>query len=238
MPANAHMQLFLLTGQSNMSGRGKVGPQDKIPNPHVWMLTKAGTWVPAVDPMHFDKPHIDGVGPGRTFGIAVAKADPSVEVGLVPCAFGGTSIEQWHKGGKLYDDAIERAKIAEKHGTFKAILWHQGESDANPRKEKSYPAKLKKLIAEFRADLNAPNLPFVAGQLGRFHQKHAPGTNLFNEQLVEMEKTEPHYTCVSSKGLTDKGYGTHFNAESQREFGRRYAAAYFKLIGKDTDSQK
>jgi hypothetical protein len=225
------LDLFLLVGQSNMSGRGKVEPQDTVPNPRVWMLTKSDTWVPAVDPLHFDKPQVAGVGPGRTFGIAVAAAEPGVTVGLVPCAVGGTSIEQWRKGGKLYADAVARAKVAMDRGTFKAILWHQGESDANPAKHAGYPDKLRTLIADFRHDLGLPDVPFIVGQLGPFHEKTSPGTDAFNTQLAAFAAAEPHCACVSSDGLTSIGDNTHFDAPSQREFGRRYAAAYLKLVG-------
>jgi len=55
-PAPAQMKLFLLIGQSNMAGRGKVEPQDQVVNPHIFMLTKDLKWVPATDPLHFDKP--------------------------------------------------------------------------------------------------------------------------------------------------------------------------------------
>ena len=230
-PADAKLDLFLLVGQSNMSGRGKPEAQDKVPNPRVWMLTASMEWVPAVDPMHFDKPKVAGVGPGRTFGIAVAEAEPGVSVGLVPCAVGGTSIEQWRKGGKLYGDAIERAKAAMAHGTFKAILWHQGESDANPAKHAGYPAKLMALVADFRRDLGLPDVPFIVGQLGPFHEKASPGTDAFNAQLAAFAATEPRCACVSSDGLTSIGDNTHFDAASQREFGRRYAAAYLKMAG-------
>ena len=45
----------MLIGQSNMAGRGAVEAQDKKPHPRVLMLNKAGDWVPAVYPLHFDK---------------------------------------------------------------------------------------------------------------------------------------------------------------------------------------
>ena len=34
------MQLFRLIGQSNMAGRGIVGPQDQVTNPRIFMLTR------------------------------------------------------------------------------------------------------------------------------------------------------------------------------------------------------
>jgi hypothetical protein len=231
LPADARLDLFLLAGQSNMAGRGKVGPDDKVPDPHVWMLTQARQWAPAIDPIHFDKPDLAGVGPGRTFGIVIAQSQTNVQVGLVPCAFGGTSIDEWKKGGKFYTDAIERAKAAMARGTFKAILWHQGESDLGKGDLTGYLAKLHTLIADFRADLNSPELPFIVGQLGRFHREGATGIDAFNAGLVEFAAKEPHCACVTSEGLVSRGDELHFDTPSQHELGRRYAAAYLKLIG-------
>jgi hypothetical protein len=231
-PATApSLDLFLLVGQSNMAGRGKVEPQDQVPDVRILMLNKSNEWVPAIDPIHFDKPKVAGVGPAHGFAVAVAAAVPNRSIGLVPCAVGGTSINQWKKGEKLYEDAIRRAKVAMQRGTFKAILWHQGESDLGDKKQEGYPEKLKQLIADFRADLGNADLPFIVGQLGEFHQKAAPDTDAFNAQLKEFAAAEPRCACATSEGLTSIGDNTHFDAKSQREFGRRYAAAYLKIIG-------
>ena len=91
--------LFLLIGQSNMAGRGVVEDTDKVVNPRVLMLNKQGQWVPAVNPLHFDKPSIVGVGLGRTFGLDYSAAHPDVTVGLIPCAVGGSAIASWEPGG-------------------------------------------------------------------------------------------------------------------------------------------
>lgn len=79
------MKLFLLIGQSNMSGRGNVEVQDKVENPRISMLTKDLKWVPAKDPLHFDKP-IAGVGPGSEFARGILKANPDATIGLIPSA--------------------------------------------------------------------------------------------------------------------------------------------------------
>ena len=64
-------EIVLLIGQSNMAGRGVVEEQDRQPIPRVFMLNKAMEWVPAVDPVHFDKPDIAGVGLARSFAKGV-----------------------------------------------------------------------------------------------------------------------------------------------------------------------
>jgi hypothetical protein len=101
LPAKEKFHLFLLVGQSNMAGRGTVEQQDKTPHPRVLMLNKEGAWVPAIDPMHFDK-SAAGVGLGKTFGTLYADANPGITVGLMPCAFGGSPIDAW-KPAAIYD---------------------------------------------------------------------------------------------------------------------------------------
>ncbi len=78
-----------------MAGRGTVEAQDTVINPHVFTLNKNNKWVPAQDPIHFDKT-IAGVGLGRSFGIEMAKANPGVNIGLIPCAVGGSPIDAWN----------------------------------------------------------------------------------------------------------------------------------------------
>lgn len=240
LPSRERFHLFLLVGQSNMAGRGKVSDEDRKPHPRVLMLTKGNTWAPAADPMHFDKPRVVGVGLGRTFGILVAKAEPGVTIGLIPCAAGGSPIASWAPGGyhsqtrsHPYDDALKRARIAMKAGVLKGILWHQGESDATPAKADAYEKKLHELVARLRKELDAPDVPFIAGQMGVFPERPWNDAKKRVDQAHrDLPKRVAHTAFVSSDGLTHKGDKVHFSAESYRELGRRYAAAYLKLSTK------
>jgi len=115
------LQVFLLIGQSNMAGRGTVEADDLVPDPRVLMLTKDLAWVPAVDPLHYDKPGRIGTGLGKTFGLVVAEARPGTVIGLVPAAFGGSSLDEWAPGQPHYVNAVARAKEALKHGRLAGI---------------------------------------------------------------------------------------------------------------------
>ena len=237
LPPREQFHLFLLVGQSNMAGRGVVTPADRTPPPRVLMLNRAGEWVPATDPMHFDKPAA-GVGLGRTFGIEVSAATPGVTIGLIPCAVGGSPIESWVPGyfynatqSHPWDDALRRARIALRAGTLKGILWHQGESDANRQFAPQYEARLHDLIARLRTELQAPDVPFLAGQMGRFAD--AP----WDEFKVAVDRVHRDLPAkvkgtafVSAEGLAHKGDKVHFDAEAYREFGRRYAQTYLQLV--------
>jgi hypothetical protein len=235
-PSPAGRDLYLLAGQSNMAGRGAVEAEDRVPVDGIMMLDRAMTWVPAVDPVHFDKP-IAGVGPGRAFAIAVHAAEPDRVIGLVPAAVGGSPISSWAPGAldaatktHPYDDAIARARVAMRDGRFRAILWHQGESDATPELSVLYADRLRTVISRLRAELGDSTLPFIIGELGQFPRS---GWSAARERVDSAQRavaaTTPGVAFVSSDGLVHRGDNLHFNTASAREFGRRYAAAYLAL---------
>lgn len=230
LPAKEKLHLYLLIGQSNMAGRGVIEEQDKQPPSRVLKFTKEKTWAAAVDPLHFDKP-IAGVGIGTTFGRVMAEAQPDVAIGLIPCAVGGTPLLRWQKGGDLYKQAVERTHAAMHDGTLKGILWHQGESDSGSETTaKSYGERLAQMTRDLRTELKADEVPFVAGELGRFLNRESKDGKpsywpLVNEQINALPKLVPHTAVASSKDLKHKGDGVHFDSPSLREFGRRYAAA-------------
>lgn len=235
-PAKAKFQLYILAGQSNMAGRGKVEEQDKTPHPRVLVFDKSGQWRPATEPLHFDK-SAAGVGPGLAFGKAMADANPGVTIGLIPCAVGGTSLARWEAGAAdpatkthPYDDAMARIRKAAPDGVLMGMIWHQGEGDSGDKTAPVYAASLARLIERFRADLKTPDLRVVAGELGPFFVKKNPRAAVVNEQIRKLPELLKHTAAVTSENLTDKGDTTHFDAASAREFGKRYAAAMQKLV--------
>ena len=236
LPAKEKFQLFLLVGQSNMAGRGVVEEQDKTPHPRVLMLSEEGQWVPANDPMHFDK-SAAGVGLGKTFGQIIAEANPSVTIGLIPCAVGGSPIDAWKPGvfypptkSHPWDDTVKRVEIALKAGTIKGILWHQGESDSKPELAEAYAAKLHDLVQRLRELVKAPEAPFIAGQMGKFAEAPwTPGKVIVDKAHQDMPKSVPHTAFVSAEGLNHKGDKVHFDSAAYRELGKRYAEAYLKM---------
>jgi hypothetical protein len=236
LPAKEKFHLFLLVGQSNMAGRGTVETEDRTPHPRVLMLNKAAAWVPAIDPLHFDKPAA-GVGLGKTFATLYAEAHPGITVGLIPCAVGGSPIDAW-KPGEFYkptnshpwDDAIRRAQLAQKSGTIVGILWHQGESDSSDKLAPGYEAKLHDLIARMRKEVAAPEVPFIVGQMGKFAE--AP----WNDAKLQVDKAHQDLpkkvkgtAFVSAEGLKHRGDKIHFDSPSCREFGKRYYEAFVSL---------
>ena len=230
-----NFHLYLLAGQSNMAGRGKLDAISKEVNPRLFMLNKAMEWVPAVDPLHFDKPSV-GVGPGKAFGLAMLEAaGPDVVIGLIPAAHGGSPIETWVPGGyhgqtrgHPWDDAMARTLPLLKQGTLKGIIWHRGESDSNKDRAGKYEARLHDVVARFRKAFGQPGLPFVAGQMGLFND-----WNEYKKQVDKVHQELPgkvsNTAFVGAEGLGHKGDNLHFSAEGSRKLGQRYAAAMLSL---------
>ncbi len=235
--APAQYDLYLLIGQSNMAGRGALGGlEPEMPDARVFMFTKDGTWVPARDPMHFDKPAYVGVGPGLSFGKSIAAQDKNRTVGLIPAAVGGSAIAAWSAGSYHaqtksypYDEAIRRTRAAMKNGTLKGILWHQGESDAHADKVPLYQDALTALAENLRRDLGAPDIPFIVGGLGGFLTEKQPEAAGITAILKAAPFYIPSTGFVSANDLTHEGDGVHFDARSARELGKRYAAKYTQM---------
>ena len=233
LPDKTNFHLYLLMGQSNMAGRGPLDDLSRQEHPRVLMFTEDRRWVPAREPLHRDKPTA-GAGLGLTFAITMAEATPGATIGLIPCAVGGTPLARWEKGGDLYARAVEQARAAMPYGTLKGLLWHQGENDTGDRTSaETYANRCSRMIADIRAELGIPDLPVVAGELGRFLPESHEGKPVFwrlvNEQIHMLPDRVSRLAVVSSEGLTPLEDGIHFDTPSLREFGRRYAAAMLRL---------
>jgi len=226
---DTNFHVYLLIGQSNMAGRGPLDSISKQINPQIFMLDKNNQWVPATDPVHFDKPQVAGVGPAIGFAKEMIKNDPNIKIGLIPCAWGGSSINVWqpdsaYMTGHPYNDAIARTKVAMQKGVLKGILWHQGESDNSPQGAETYLNKLSTLIQRLRTAFHNPTLPFIAGEIGYFSK-----STRINTVIDQLPDNIANTAIVNAAGLTDKGDQTHFDAASARELGKRYAIAMKKL---------
>jgi len=103
--------VFLLMGQSNMAGHGKVTAADRKVQKNIVVIPTKGEiqWDEASHPLH-NRLRSDGVGLGISFAKAYEAAHPGVTVGLIPVAYGGARIDRLYKGTPIYADAMRKAK--------------------------------------------------------------------------------------------------------------------------------
>jgi len=224
---------FLLIGQSNMAGRGDIGDVELIANPALRVL-RNGRWQRLFVPVNPDRP-FSGINLAESFADAYQR-EHGVEVGLIPCADGGTRIDQWREGGLLFDHAVMQARLAERTSTIAGVLWHQGESDATPALWQSYGEKLEAFYAALSRALHLEDVPFIAGGLGDYLDMRPELQDHFRDidrQIRAFADAHPMTAYVPAAGLPGRPDNLHFNAPALRQFGLLYYEAFKKLERKD-----
>ena len=242
------LDIYLCLGQSNMGGRDEIPAADLVVQEDAFLLNRSGEWEKAQAYYGTDGKTITGynrytttrstntsekMNPALSFSRAVAKYAPEdTAVGIICNAHGGTTIEQWSKGYVatetrpdygLYAKAVERTQAAiAAGGTLKAILWLQGESCAA---KEGYLTKLKAVADNLRTDLGvtADQVPFIVSQV-------IPGRDVQNAVFASVAGTIDNSDYISSEGTTSIGDNLHFDAQSARLLGLRYAE---KILAKN-----
>ena len=231
-----------MIGQSNMAGRGNMCDVEPVDNSRCYML-RMGRWIKMSEPVNPDRViYLNGRG-GSGISLAAQFANEYAlkhqeDIGLIPAAFGGTSLSDWQPGEVLYDHAVAIAKLAQRSSDIVGILWHQGEFDANLMKNvNTYYSKFLNMISSLLRDLELScDTPVIIGELGDYLDRYTdlslPFYRELNTELRRIAHDTPNVAIASSKGLECKADNLHFNAVSLREFGKRYFTAYEELTKK------
>ncbi len=176
-------------------------------------------------------------------------SDTDRKVLIVKAAIGGTGFlrNQWTPDGVLYKRALEMTDMAlelNPQNKLKAILWHQGESEAVDGKGRGYDFLysfytecLSRLITDLKEKYG--NIPFLAGGhcddwIPRFSEESPAITDATKDVIEKFE----HCAYVETAGLGSndrivKGKyldDVHFNRPSLYELGKRYFNVYKEII--------
>lgn len=222
---------ILIIGQSNMGGRGFAHEVEPIHNEQIRVL-RNGRWRPMYIPVNPDRV-TSGINLSESFADLYAR-EKNVEVGIIPCADGGTSLDQWRVGGLLFDHACYMAELASRTSTIAGVLWHQGESDCAEERYPYYEEKLLVILDAFRKKLDLHDVPFLLGGLGDY-LKDCERSEKFknyvhvNAALKRVASKRPMTGFVSAEGLGANPDNLHFSAKALREFGVRYYEEFRKL---------
>ena len=219
---------FLLIGQSNMAGRGRLDEAMDVDKTHIKTL-RNGRWVKMFRPINPDR-SFSGVSLAESFAERYAQKY-GVDVGLICCADGGTRLEQWAEGSVLFDNAVFQAKLAMRSSTIEGVLWHQGEADCAKELSATYEMRFVKVMNALRNALGLHDIPFLLGGLGDFLPNHIENEHLVyyrdvNEALLKIAQNNPMTGFVPAHGLGANEDNLHFSAKALYEFGHRYFDVY------------
>jgi len=243
-------EVFVVAGQSNSANYG-----EEKQNTTTKLVTAfdGKQWQLANDP----QPGAGGRGGSfmPPFGDAIAKHF-KVPVGFVACGIGATSVREWlPKGtkisnpptierrverlpdgqwvskGEAFEMLIGRTKPLGPNG-FRAVLWHQGESDANQKdqtrtlKGSLYREYLEKVIKDSNDKIDWKAPWFVAQA-----SYHVPGDEASPEIRDAQASTwkdgvaleGPDSDAIKGSFRQNNGKGVHFSGEGLREHANQWA---------------
>ena len=242
-------EVFVVTGQSNSANHGAV--KTKATSDQVFTLTPKGTWQPCADPQ-----------PGASGGggsILPALGDElqkrlGVPIGFIPCGIGATSVREWlptgvpfpnpptivsrvrktadgawEADGKAYAMLVTRMRSVP---SFRAVLWHQGESDANQKDQtrtlsgKLYAEYLTKLIAGANKD-SQRTAPWFVAQVS-YHGPTDVGSEDIRSAQASLWKNGVALEGPDSDALRgplrdNGGQGVHFSGEGLKAHAHAWA---------------
>ncbi|MDR3708262.1 MAG: sialate O-acetylesterase [Capsulimonadaceae bacterium] len=213
-------EVFVGAGQSNSTSYGKIKTQ-----PQSGMVSSftGHEWKIADDPQDGSHDEHWWKARGGSFWPSLGDAlyaHYHVPIGVAVTGNGGTKIEQWLPEAPIGLFAFTMTRVAQLGPRgFRALLWHQGESDYNTPSEE-YAAGLAHIIQTSRlqagwafpwfvaqASYNAPNVPF--SKLPRDGQKRIwdlglalPGPD--TDTLIG-DYREPEGAHMTPKGLKEHG---------------------------------
>ena len=227
---------FLLIGQSNAAGRGFFTEAGKLETCAGRLkVLRNGCWLEMYRPVNPDR-SFSGTCLAESFAKSYADTYPNVDVGIIPCADGGTSLEKWQPGEILFDNAINCARLAMRTSHLVAVLWHQGEADCRADRYPLYRQRFENIMHALRKELGIPDLPVILGGLGDFlplctHSEHLKNYHHVNDALKTIASENFNCAFVSAAGLGANPDNLHFNADALKEFGIRYFNEFQRCFG-------
>ncbi|MDD6478376.1 MAG: sialate O-acetylesterase [Oscillospiraceae bacterium] len=163
--------LYIIAGQSNMSGYGRDFAYDP-PSLNVHLYKNNGTWDIATHPLNDSVGTIypenaengTGTSPALSFARRIHE-ELGIPIGLVQASLGGSSLARWHpkEEGSLYRAMLRRLEVV---GSVKGVLWYQGCADAGEEASETYLERFADMVNLWRQEIG--HIPFLTVQLNRW----------------------------------------------------------------------
>lgn len=255
-------EVFVVAGQSNAANHGEAIMEPR--SDRVVSLSQDG-WQPAKDPQPGASGRRGSFMP--TLGDKLVDA-LGVPIGFVACGLGATSVREWlpagdtfdrpptlegrvkhlddgrwMSGGEAFDHFMHRVDALGIKG-FRAVLWHQGESDANQRDPgrtlpgEDYAKMLSRIISATRAQLGW-EVPWFVAQTSY----HVPGDEASPDiRRAQASMWKPGLALQGPdtdalKGMLRESYGqgVHFSREGLIAHGQAWAHCLLPWLTRATD---
>jgi hypothetical protein len=214
--------LFILSGQSNMTGNLLQGFTEKVEgafgkdNVTIAMSMKSGRGI-------------------RFWCAGYRYADNHKP-----------SEQEQRDNGSLYQPLIEAVKAAAGGEVFETVtfIWMQGESDAGRGYAEVYAESFMKILHRLKADLRRDDIQFVIGRLSDFdmkNQKHPHWTKM-REVQVKIAEDHKNGEWIDTDDLIQEDPNAagnlHYGKDESIRLGGRFAAKAIEMIRQSNQPPK
>jgi hypothetical protein len=228
-------EVFVIAGQSNSTNYGP----DKLKTQSGMVATFDGDgWRLADDPQPGVHDRSDGGSCWPAFGDALY-ARYKVPIGIASTGHAGTSVKEWRAGGEYFRWLTARMGQLGKGG-FRAVLWHQGESDVDMPSEE-YLRQLTAVIKESKKEAGW-DFPWFVAQVSY----QGPSKRSFDTTRAAQKKLwetgvaleGPDTDTLTEDNRENGGQRIHFSAKGLRAHGRMWADKVGVYLDKVLDAQE
>lgn len=214
-------EVFVGAGQSNSTNSGELKTKQETG----MVSSFSGThWQLADDPQPGVADRTQGGSFWPAFGDKLYR-ELEVPIGVATTGYGGTSVNHWQPDGDLFRDWLLRRINQLGPQGFRAVLWHQGESDINMPEEEYY-GKLKNTILTSTKQAGW-EFPWFVAQAS-YHNAEKPSFD--NVRSAQKRLWEEGIACKGpdTDVLTGDhrdlgGKGIHFSPKGLKSHGEMWA---------------
>jgi len=215
-------EVFVIAGQSNSTNSGE---ERQKPASGRVSTFDGQSWRAADDPQPGCHDKSQGGSPWPAFGDLLVER-LGVPVGIACTGHAGTSVVAWEPGGELQRWLMARVHELGPQG-FRALLWHQGESDVGMRAAE-YHARLLTLIRATRLEAGW-DVPWGLARVSY----HSPNRSRFEstrgaqQQLIDEGAAfeGPDTDTLTGEHRDLGGQGIHFSAKGLTAHGRLWGVS-------------
>jgi hypothetical protein len=218
-------EVFVIAGQSNSTNSG----QFKITQSSGMVSSFGGTgWQIADDPQPGVHDKSQGGSPWPAFGDAMYEKY-KVPIGIASTGHGGTSTIQWNPNPPQAEGSLFMWSMHRIHqlgpGGFRAMLWHQGESDVGLKTD-DYVARLSEIIKASKKEAGW-EFPWFVAQVS-YHNpeklKHDTMRDAHKKILdLGVAYEGPDTDTLAGDNRDLDGKGIHFSPKGLKAHGEMWA---------------
>ncbi|WP_309386231.1 sialate O-acetylesterase [Cerasicoccus frondis] len=212
-------EVFVTCGQSNSTNYGATEKERNRTQTGLVASFSGSRWQLCEDPLPGSSDSSQGGSPWTFFGDRIAR-EQNVPVGIAITGHGGAPVQNWTPGSFPFLWVMTRINQFGPHG-FRALLWHQGESNVRGTSEFYYD-KLKEIIEASR-QVAGWDIPWMVAQTSYLNPRDSSFSSTRDAQAKLWAEGFAMPGPDTDTLIGDDRDGVHLSTSGLKKHGERWA---------------